>query len=59
LKENMRRSRIFGERELSDYVEAMRENVSFAVESENDNYILNVNEDDYVAHLISDANIEC
>jgi hypothetical protein len=54
----MRRSRVFGERELRDFLEASKVNVSHSIESEKDDYILNVNEDDYVAHKVSEATVE-
>lgn len=54
----MRRSRVFGERELRDFLEASKSNAAHSIESENDNYILNVNEDDYIAHKVSEATVE-
>lgn len=54
----MRRTRVFGERELRDFLEASKVNVSHSIESEKDDYILNVNEDDYVAHKVSEATVE-
>lgn len=54
----MRRSRVFGERELRDFLEASKANVAHSIESEKDDYILNVNEDDYVAHKVSEATVE-
>lgn len=54
----MRRSRVFGERELRDFLEAAKANVAHSIESENDDYILNVNEDDYIAHKVSEATVE-
>lgn len=54
----MRRSRVFGERELRDFLEASKSNVAHSIESERDDYILNVNEDDYVAHKVSEATVE-
>lgn len=54
----MRRSRVFGERELRDFLEASKMNVAQSIESEKDDYILNVNEDDYVAHRVSEATVE-
>ncbi|WP_444935243.1 hypothetical protein ACJJIW_11735 [Microbulbifer sp. JMSA004] len=54
----MRRSRVFGERELRDFLEAAKANVARSIESENDDYILNVNEDDYIAHKVSEATVE-
>lgn len=54
----MRRSRVFGERELRDFLEASKSNAAHSIESENDDYILNVNEDDYIAHKVSEATVE-
>lgn len=54
----MRRSRVFGERELRDFLEASKANIAHSIESEKDDYILNVNEDDYVAHKVSEATVE-
>lgn len=54
----MRRSRVFGERELRDFLEASKSDVVHSIESERDDYILNVNEDDYVAHKLSEATVE-
>ena len=59
----MRRScfgsiRIFAEKELRDYLEARKNNVISSIESENDDYLLNVNEEDYMAFKVSEAQIE-
>lgn len=54
----MRSSRVFGEKELRDFLEASKVNVAHSIESEKDDYILNVNEDDYVAHKVSEATVE-
>lgn len=54
----MRTSRVFGERELSDFLEASKSNVLSSIESLKDDYILNVNESDYIAHKLSEAAIE-
>ncbi|KAB0300693.1 hypothetical protein F2Z80_16335 [Vibrio fortis] len=54
----MRTSRIFGERDLSDFLEASKSNVLSSIESLKDDYILNVNESDYIAHKLSEAVIE-
>lgn len=54
----MRRSRVFGERELRDFLEASKSNAAHSIESENDDYILNVNEDDYIAHKVSEATVD-
>ncbi len=54
----MRKSKIFAERELRDFLEAVKSNVVSSIESESDDYILNVNEDDYIAHKVSEAMVE-
>jgi hypothetical protein len=54
----MRTSRVFGERELSSFLDAAKHNAISSIESEKDDYILNVNESDYIAHKISEAIIE-
>lgn len=54
----MRRSRVFGERSLRDFLEASKVNATHSIESEKDDYILNVNEDDYIAHKVSDAIVD-
>jgi hypothetical protein len=54
----MRRNRVFGERELRDFLEASKANIAHSIESEKDDYILNVNESDYIAHKVSEAMIE-
>jgi len=51
-------SRIFAERELRDFLEATKSNAARSIESEKDDYILNVNEDDYIAHKVSAASVE-
>lgn len=54
----MSRSRVFGERALRDFLEASKSNAAHSIESERDDYILNINEDDYVAHKVSEATVE-
>lgn len=54
----MRTSRVFGERELSSFLDGSKHNVLSSIESEKDDYILNVNESDYIAHKLSEAIIE-
>jgi hypothetical protein len=54
----MRRSRVFGERELREFLEVSKFNVAHSIESEKDDYILNVNEDDYIAHKVSEATVD-
>lgn len=54
----MRTSRVFGERRLSDFLEVSKSNVLSSIDSEKDDYILNVNESDYIVHKLSEATIE-
>lgn len=54
----MKKSRIFAERELRDFLEAAKSNAARSIESEKDDFILNVNEDDYIAHKVSETLIE-
>lgn len=54
----MRTSLVFGERRLSDFLEASKSNILSSIDSEKDDYILNVNESDYIAHKLSEATIE-
>lgn len=54
----MRKSKVFGERELRDFLEASKANIAHSIESEKDDYILNVNEDDYIAHKVSEVTVE-
>jgi hypothetical protein len=54
----MRKSRVFGERELSGFLDGAKNNVISSIESEKDDYILNVNESDYFAHKMSEAIIK-
>ena len=49
---------IFAERELRDYLEQNRASVIHSIESESDDYLLNVNEKDYAQHKSADAYIE-
>ncbi len=58
----MRRSygktRIFAERDLRDYLEQKKSTVIRSIESESDDYLLNVNETDYVEHKVTEAFVE-
>lgn len=51
-------TRIFAEQELSHYLEAIKQQVISSIEAEKDDYLLNVNEDDYVAFKVSQAEVE-
>jgi hypothetical protein len=50
--------RIFGEIRLRDYLEDKKSTVIRSIESENDDYLLNVNESDYISYRSSKAFIE-
>ncbi len=58
----MRRSygttKIFAERELRDYLEQKKASIVHSIESESDDYLLNVNEEDYIQHKSSEAYVE-
>ena len=59
----MRRNRygttnIFAEMELRNYLEGIKQSVISSIESENDDYLLNVNENDYIKHKAAEATIE-
>lgn len=49
---------IFGERGLRDYLEQRKSSVFHSIESENDDYLLNVNEQDYISYKVSEAYVE-
>ncbi len=52
------KTRIFAEQDLREYLEAFRQRTIDSIESEKDDYLLNVNEDDYVAFKVSQAEID-
>ena len=54
----MRTIRVFGERNLRDFLNASISNIISSIESEKEDYILNVNESDYIAHKLSKTIIE-
>lgn len=49
---------IFAEKELSRYLEDKRSRVISSIESEHDDYLLNVNESDYVRFKTEEAKVE-
>ena len=51
-------TRIFGEQELRSYLETKKDRVIANIGSETDDYILNVNETDYVTFKVSQAEVE-
>ena len=50
--------KIFAERALQDYLEQQKRSVMQSIESETDDYLLNVNEGDYVQHKSAQAYVE-
>ena len=50
--------RIFAEGELSEFLRQVLEAVTGSISNEMDDYLLNVNEDDYVSYKVSEARIE-
>ncbi len=54
----MRTSRIFGERELSSFLDASKHNILSSIDSLKDDYALNVNECDYIAHKLSESIVD-
>ncbi|MBK8454312.1 MAG: hypothetical protein WAQ53_12360 [Thiofilum sp.] len=51
-------TRIFAEQELSVFLNTRKQNVIATIESENDDYLLNVNEIDYIKYKVSEAEVE-
>ncbi|WP_024333390.1 hypothetical protein [Desulfotignum balticum] len=52
------RTKIFAERELRDYLQQIKSSVIQSIENENDDYLLNVNANDYIKHKLSEAHVE-
>src|SRR5438552_2048500 len=50
--------KIFAERQLSDYLGSLKNRMTGELESENPNYLLNVNETHYVDHLAKKYHLE-
>lgn len=51
-------TRIFAEQELRNYLEVKIDRVLSSIGSEKDDYILNVNESDYISFKVSEAEVE-
>jgi len=49
---------IFAEQEASDFLERVKSSVRHTIESESDDYLLNVNEENYLDHLVDRFSIE-
>lgn len=47
--------RIFADQSLREYLEGQKNNIISSIESEKDDYLLNVNENDYIDHKVSEA----
>ncbi|MCW9026583.1 MAG: hypothetical protein OQJ77_04635, partial [Thiovulaceae bacterium] len=52
------KTRIFAKQELRDYLENKKQSILSTIESENDDYLLNVNEDDYIQYKVSAAKVD-
>lgn len=49
---------IFAEKDLRDYLEGRRSSVIHSIENEQDDYLLNVNESDYVRYKVDEALVD-
>ncbi len=47
--------RIFAVQNLRDYLDCQKQNIISSIEAEKDDYLLNVNENDYINHKVSEA----
>lgn len=56
--QNYRKSRIFAENTLISYLDSQIQKSFNAIISEKDDYLLNVNEEDYIKHIVSKASVE-
>lgn len=54
----MREIRIFNETELSDFLEQKKRKILASIKNENENYLLNVNKNDYTKYKFEQARIE-
>jgi len=52
------KTRIFAKRELGEYIEERRQVILSSIDNERDDYLLNVNEEDYLQYKESEAIIE-
>ena len=50
--------RIFYEKDLGDHLDHQKSIVINSIENESDDYLLNVNEDDYVKYKSAEAHVE-
>lgn len=58
MSRNYGASNIFAEKELRDYLETRRQTVITSIENERDDYLLNVNDLDYVSYKAAEAKVE-
>ncbi|GJM17483.1 MAG: hypothetical protein DHS20C13_28100 [Thermodesulfobacteriota bacterium] len=58
MRQGYGKTRIFSERELRDYLEQKKSSITDYIDSESDDYLLNVNEKDYIQHKSSEAYVE-
>ena len=55
---NDKKTQIFAEKQLRDFLEQRKLSVIQSIQNEDDNYLLNVNENDYVKHKLSLAYVD-
>jgi hypothetical protein len=58
MRASYERISIFAQKRLSDYLEQRKSSVINSIQNEDENYLLNVNEDDYVTYKLSLAYVE-
>ena len=58
MEENYGTFKIFGEQELRDYLNAFLQDIKREIESQQENYVLKVNENNYVNSLVGKAEID-
>lgn len=58
MRRNYGTTNIFAEKELRDYLEARKQAVISSIENERDDYLLNVNDLDYVGYKTEEAKVE-
>lgn len=58
MRRNYGTTNIFAEKELRDYLEARKQAVISSIENERDDYLLNVNDLDYVGYKAEEAKVE-
>ena len=58
MRRSYRATKIFAEIDLRDYLEQKKSSIIHSIESESDDYLLNVNDSDYVRYKAHEALIE-